>query len=149
MSDTKLIYDEESSEERMKAIGQNGNTGEHYSASTPTWTHTITGTNTGDVTCGQVTYLLTDSDPIYNGWNGGTGDPRSMHQITNESRIVSNTWSESTKKKQLPDARKHQIVSFIKSGVRLFGYVLLPFDIVAATIVLFTSEIIGIMEELV
>lgn len=49
----------------------------------------------------------------------------------------------------LPDAKKHQIVSFIKSGVRILGYVLLPFNILAASIVLVLSEIIGIIEELV
>lgn len=50
---------------------------------------------------------------------------------------------------QLPDARMHQRISFIKSGIRLLGYVLLPFDIVAATIFLFISEVVGILEELV
>ena len=52
-------------------------------------------------------------------------------------------------KQQLPDARKHQIISFIKSGIRILGYVLLPFDIVAATVVLVISEVVGILEELV
>ena len=122
MNDTDLIYDEESSEKRMKAIGQNGNTGEHYSASIPTWTHTIT-----------------------------KADQRTMSQVSSSTAIASNIsfGGEAKQEQQLPDARKHQIISFIKSGVRLFGYVLLPFDIVAATVVLFTSEIIGILEELV
>ncbi len=49
-----------------------------------------------------------------------------------------------------PDARKHQIVSFIKSGIRIAGYVLLAADmLVACAIVLILSEIIGIYEELV
>jgi len=26
------------------------------------------------------------------------------------------------KEQQLPDARKHQIISFIKSGIRILGY---------------------------
>ena len=53
------------------------------------------------------------------------------------------------KKQQLPDARKHQIISFIKSGVRILGYCFLPFSLVTATILLILSEIVGIIEELV
>tara|TARA_R110000796_G_scaffold36463_1_gene92851 strand:- start:277 stop:444 length:168 start_codon:yes stop_codon:yes gene_type:complete len=52
-------------------------------------------------------------------------------------------------KQQLPDARKHQIISFIKSGIRIVGYVLIPFSLVSATIVLILSEVVGILEELV
>ena len=50
---------------------------------------------------------------------------------------------------QPPDARKHQIISFIKSGVRILGYCFIPFSLVTATILLILSEIIGIVEELV
>ena len=50
---------------------------------------------------------------------------------------------------QLPDARKHQRISFIKSGIRILGYVFLPFDLTVAMGVLIFSEIIGIVEELV
>jgi len=53
------------------------------------------------------------------------------------------------KKQKLPDARKHQIISFIKSGIRILGYAIIPFDLVIATGVLILSEIIGIVEELV
>jgi|TARA_B110000908_G_scaffold169143_1_gene225617 hypothetical protein len=53
------------------------------------------------------------------------------------------------KTKQLPDARKHQIVSFVKSTVRIAGYILIPFNLESAAIVLILSEIIGIVEELV
>ena len=52
-------------------------------------------------------------------------------------------------KQQLPDARKHQLISFIKSGIRIGGYVLIPFNLVWATIFLILSEIVGIIEELV
>ena len=52
-------------------------------------------------------------------------------------------------KQQLPDARKHQIISFIKSGIRILGYAFLPFNLVIATIILILSEIIGIIEEMV
>ena len=48
-----------------------------------------------------------------------------------------------------PDAKKHQIVSFIKSFVRILGYCMLPFDMVIATVTLVISEGIGILEELV
>ena len=52
-------------------------------------------------------------------------------------------------KKKRPDARKHQIVSFAKSTVRIAGYILIPFNLESAAIVLILSEIIGIVEELV
>jgi len=48
-----------------------------------------------------------------------------------------------------PDAKKHQIVSFIKSGIRILGYILIPFDLLWAAGILVVSEIIGIIEELV
>jgi len=48
-----------------------------------------------------------------------------------------------------PDAKKHQKISFIKSGIRLLGYILLPFDLGIAMGILIVSEIIGIFEELV
>ena len=48
-----------------------------------------------------------------------------------------------------PDAKKHQIVSFIKSGIRILGYALLPINLVASVIFLILSEIVGIIEELV
>ena len=57
--------------------------------------------------------------------------------------------SDSRSKQQLPDARKHQIISFIKSGIRILGYTLIPFSLVWATIILILSEIVGILEELV
>ena len=49
-----------------------------------------------------------------------------------------------------PDAKKHQIVSFIKSGIRIAGYLLLAVDmLVACAVVLILSEVVGIYEELV
>ena len=48
-----------------------------------------------------------------------------------------------------PDAKKHQIVSFIKSGIRILGYILIPFDLLWAAFVLALSEVVGIYEELV
>jgi len=49
----------------------------------------------------------------------------------------------------MPNQKWHQIISFIKSGIRIVGYAFLPFDLVIATGVLILSEIIGIAEELV
>lgn len=48
-----------------------------------------------------------------------------------------------------PDAKKHQLVSFIKSIIRILGYTLIPFDLVWAASVLVVSEFVGIIEELV
>ena len=48
-----------------------------------------------------------------------------------------------------PDAKKHQIISFIKSGVRMIGYTFLFFDITMAAVILIASEAIGVLEELV
>jgi|TARA_R110002074_G_scaffold9479_2_gene37410 hypothetical protein len=50
---------------------------------------------------------------------------------------------------KLPDARNHQMISFVKSGIRMLGYIFLPFDLTIAMGVLIFSEIIGIIEELV
>ena len=51
--------------------------------------------------------------------------------------------------KHMPNQKWHRYVSFIKSGIRILGYGLIPFNLVAATIVLIFSEIVGIIEELV
>ena len=51
--------------------------------------------------------------------------------------------------KYMPNQKWHQIISFIKSGIRIVGYVLLPIDLVVATAILIFSEAIGIAEELV
>lgn len=50
---------------------------------------------------------------------------------------------------KMPNQKWHQIISFIKSGIRIFGYILIPFDLIIATSVLVFSEIIGVVEELV
>jgi hypothetical protein len=49
----------------------------------------------------------------------------------------------------IPDPKKHQIISFIKSGIRILGYIFLPFSLEIATILLILSEVVGIIEELV
>jgi hypothetical protein len=48
-----------------------------------------------------------------------------------------------------PDPKKHQLISFLKSAVRITGYVALPFGIGLGVTILVISEIIGIVEELV
>jgi len=52
-------------------------------------------------------------------------------------------------KQKLPDARKHQIISFVKSGIRILGYGFLWFSLDTAIILLILSEMVGIVEELV
>ena len=51
--------------------------------------------------------------------------------------------------KELPDAYLHQKISFFKSGVKILGYIFIPFSLVTATALLILSEVIGIIEELV
>ena len=53
------------------------------------------------------------------------------------------------KVEKLPDPRLHQIISFVKSGVRILGYLFIPFNIGVAVTLLIVSEGIGIIEELV
>ena len=50
---------------------------------------------------------------------------------------------------KLPDPKLHQIISFVKSGIRILGYIFIPFDLGAAVTLLVVSEGIGILEELV
>ena len=50
---------------------------------------------------------------------------------------------------KLPDPKKHQIISFVKSGIRIIGYMLIPFDLGAAVALLVVSEVVGILEEMV
>ena len=50
---------------------------------------------------------------------------------------------------KLPDPKKHQLISFIKSGVRILGYIFIPFNIGVAVTLLIVSEAIGIVEEMV
>ena len=50
---------------------------------------------------------------------------------------------------KLPDPKLHQIISFVKSGVRILGYIFIPFNISVAVTLLVVSEAIGIIEELV
>ena len=48
-----------------------------------------------------------------------------------------------------PDAKKHQIVSFIKSGIRILGYGFLLGNLPISEFLLIFREVIGDYEELV
>lgn len=48
-----------------------------------------------------------------------------------------------------PDPKKHQLVSFAKSAVRILGYFIILFNLPLAAVILILSEGIGILEELV
>ena len=50
---------------------------------------------------------------------------------------------------KLPDPKLHQLISFVKSGVRIVGYCFIPYNLGIAAIMLILSEVIGIAEELV
>ena len=50
---------------------------------------------------------------------------------------------------KLPDPKKHQLISFIKSGIRILGYIFIPFNIDVAVTLLVVSEAVGILEEMV
>jgi len=50
---------------------------------------------------------------------------------------------------KLPDPKLHQIISFVKSGIRILGYIFIPFNIGVAVTLLIVSEAVGIVEELV
>ena len=63
--------------------------------------------------------------------------------------LKTNQPTENHKQQQLPDAYKHQVISFIKSGIRILGYGLLVVNLPVAVGVLIFSEVIGIVEELV
>ena len=48
-----------------------------------------------------------------------------------------------------PDTKLHHQISFIKSGLRIAGYIAIPFTIKIAVVLLVISEVVGIVEELV
>lgn len=53
-------------------------------------------------------------------------------------------------KSQLPDPRKHKIISFIKSAIRIVAFVALAYyEIQAAAVLLLVAELVGIAEEMV
>ena len=65
------------------------------------------------------------------------------------SKLMNYLSSKNADMHKIPDPHLHQLISFIKSGVRIVGYALIPFNLVWATVLLILSEVIGIIEELV
>ena len=57
--------------------------------------------------------------------------------------------TEVKKTKHQPDPKKHQRISFIKSGIRILGYGFLWYSLDIAATLLILSEVVGIGEELV
>jgi hypothetical protein len=53
-------------------------------------------------------------------------------------------------KTQMPDPRRHKIISFVKSGIRIvaFGF-LAYYEIQAAAVLLLVAELVGVAEEMV
>jgi hypothetical protein len=76
-------------------------------------------------------------------------NPELYSQIKNKDNWQYKDTKVKKVKNYTPNQKWHRYVSFIKSGVRIVGYGLIPFNLVAATIVLIFSEIIGVVEELV
>ena len=50
---------------------------------------------------------------------------------------------------EYPNPKKHQQISFAKSALRITGYLALLVDPITAVMFLVSSEILGIVEELV
>ena len=72
----------------------------------------------------------------------------SDREIMNAKRGVSNP-PKVKNIDQMPDQKWHRRISFLKSGIRIVGYMFIPFNLIAATSLLIVSEIVGIVEELV
>jgi hypothetical protein len=71
---------------------------------------------------------------------------------TKKKQPKTNVWQEPSKEinfKNIPNPKNHQSISFLKSAVRITGYVALPFGIGLGVFILIISELIGIIEELV
>ena len=73
----------------------------------------------------------------------------SDREIMNAKRGVSNPFIEKNIKKmqkleRMPDPGQHQKLSFLKSGIRIVGYLCIPFSLFAATSLLVASEVVGV-----
>ena len=80
-------------------------------------------------------------------------DDESLGWVVIETESVPQLFVEEDYRKididKMPNQKWHQIVSFIKSGVRIIGYCFIPFNLIIATTLLILSEVIGILEEMV
>ena len=76
---------------------------------------------------------------------------RESRRVTAEQYLLNriNTLENPKQPINYPDAKKHQLVSFVKSAIRILGYAFIPFNLVVAAIILILSDIVGIIEELV
>ena len=75
---------------------------------------------------------------------------KQQEQLKEEIEItLDNIDKKITQLEKQPDAKLHQLVSFVKSGVRIVGYCFIPYNLGIAAIMLILSEVIGITEELV
>ena len=68
---------------------------------------------------------------------------------SNTSKLMDYLSSRNADMHKIPDPHLHQLISFIKSGIRIVGYAFIPFSLAWATVLLILSEVIGIIEELV
>jgi hypothetical protein len=48
-----------------------------------------------------------------------------------------------------PHMNKHRNISFIKSGIRILGFIVLVFNIYVPAVLLIAAEVVGIIEEMV
>ena len=75
---------------------------------------------------------------------------KAKKEVKEEIKItLDNIDKKITQLEKQPDAKLHQLVSFVKSGVRIVGYCFIPYNLGIAAIMLILSEVIGIAEELV
>ena len=75
---------------------------------------------------------------------------KQQEQLKEEIEItLDNIDKKITQLEKQPDAKLHQLVSFVKSGVRIVGYCFIPYNLGVAVIMLILSETVGITEELV
>ena len=82
---------------------------------------------------------------IMNSKRAGNNTP----PLSNTSKLMNYLSSKNADMHKIPDPHLHQLISFIKSGIRIVGYAFIPFSLVWATVLLILSEVIGIIEELV
>tara|TARA_Y100000004_G_C8587509_1_gene275039 strand:+ start:62 stop:298 length:237 start_codon:yes stop_codon:yes gene_type:complete len=72
------------------------------------------------------------------------------NKIKEEIKIEIDAISEKISQlEQLPNAKLHQVISFIKSGMRIIGYCFIPYNLGIAALILVLSEAAGVVEELV
>ena len=69
--------------------------------------------------------------------------------IKTEPKMIREDFNKDKDMNKMPNQKWHQIISFIKSGVRIVGYCFIPFNLIIATTLLVVSEVIGIVEEIV